>query len=113
MKKNFKRILKSCLQGARCTKPADPARAKQEAQIVYDAFQKGGFMGSDAVPTFMSTLCIRSPEHLHLVFDEYFNIAGHDIEKGVEKQLSGDTLKAFLTVIRTIKDPRKMWADTL
>ncbi len=56
-----------------------------------------GVWGTDE-SVFNSILVSRSYLHLRKVFVEYEGLVGHDLEKTIEKEFSGDIQKALLAL---------------
>ncbi|XP_072381455.1 annexin B11-like [Diabrotica undecimpunctata] len=107
----FKRLMVSLCNAARDeSNITDPERALQDAE----ALHKAGVLrlGTDE-STFITVLCQRSHAHLQLVFQEYQQITGHDIEKAVKNEFSGDSEDALLAIIRSIKNQAAFFAKYL
>lgn len=56
-----------------------------------------GKWGTDE-SVFNSILVTRSYQHLRKVFAEYEQLVGHDIEKTIKSEFSGDVCKAFVAL---------------
>ena len=54
-------------------------------------------MGTDEV-VFNRIFAAESIPQLKLTFDEYYKMTGHDIDKAIKKEMSGDVERAFLTI---------------
>ncbi len=54
-------------------------------------------LGTDEV-TFNRIFASESMLQLKLVFDEYYRLTGHDIEKAIRSEMSGFAEKAFLAI---------------
>lgn len=63
--------------------------------------------------TFNRIFAAESFAQLALVFSEYYRITGHDIDKAVKKEMSGDVERAFLAVARVARNPAAYWAKRL
>lgn len=51
----------------------------------------------------MTILCIRSYAQLRAIFKEYEAIAGHPIQEGLKKEFSGDLLRIFQSIGKTLQ----------
>lgn len=69
-------------------------------------------MGTDE-SIFNAILCQRNWAHLCAVFAEYERITGHDFEKAVKNEFSGDCEEGFLAIVRSIKDKATFFAKRL
>lgn len=76
----------------------DEDKAKQDAQILYDAGE--GCFGTDECE-FVRILCSRSFPQLQATFNAYKSLSGHDIEKAIKKEMSGDLEKACLAIAQS------------
>lgn len=54
-------------------------------------------MGTDEVK-FNQIFASESFAHLNLIFNEYYKMTGHDIEKAIRSEMSGDVETAFLAI---------------
>ncbi len=48
-----------------------------------------------------------------MIFDEYYKLTGHDIEKYIKSEMSGDVEMAFLAIARISKNPAAYFAERL
>jgi len=78
----------------------DIEAAKRDAKFLYD--QGEGKLGTNE-KAFIDILTQRSFPQLHTIADCYASIAGHTLEKGIAKEMSGNFKKA-LTVLMTPKE---------
>lgn len=91
----FKRLLVSLIAAHRSEALPNQQRAAVLAKELYDGGMKR--LGTDEV-TFNRIFASESIAQLRMVFDEYQRIAGHDIEKAIRSEMSGDVERAFLAV---------------
>lgn len=106
----FKRFLVSLITANRSTAPPDQARAGQLARELYEAGEKR--MGTNEME-FNRIFAMESFAQLRMIFAEYQRISGHDIEKAIKSEMSGDVERAFLAVARTARNPASYWAMRL
>jgi len=76
----------------------DEDLAAADAKRLYDAGE--GKWGTDEA-VFVDILTKRSRKHIHRVGKHYEQKAGHTLEKGLAKELSGDLLHLLLTFVQT------------
>ncbi|XP_015839106.1 annexin B9-like isoform X1 [Tribolium castaneum] len=108
---HFRRLMVAlCSAGRDESMVVDQAAAISEAQALYEAGE--GRWGTDE-STFNMILCQRNYEHLKMVFQEYHRISGHDIEKAIKKEFSGDIQDGLLAVVRSIKNQPAFFAKCL
>lgn len=69
-------------------------------------------MGTDE-STFNAILCQRNFSHLRCVFEDYQRVTGHDFEKAVKNEFSGDAEEGMLAIVRSIKDRSQFFARRL
>ena len=74
----FKRFLTSLSTAHRSEQPADPAKALQQAKELYEAGEKRA--GTNEV-TFNRIFAAESFAQLRAIFENYYRLTGHDIEK--------------------------------
>uniref|UniRef100_A0A674AU35 Annexin n=1 Tax=Salmo trutta TaxID=8032 RepID=A0A674AU35_SALTR len=85
---HFRRLLISLAQGNRDERETvDISVAKQDAQALYAAGENK--VGTDE-SKFNAILCSRSKSHLRAVFHEYQQMCGRDLEKSIDREMSGD-----------------------
>jgi annexin A7/11 len=106
----FKRFLTSLSTAHRSNAPADMNKAQQQAKELYEAGAKRA--GTNEV-TFNRIFAAESFEQLRATFDCYQRLTGHDIEKAIKSEMSGDVERAFLAVAQTAKNPALYWANRL
>lgn len=108
---HFRRLLVSLAQGNRDERETvDVSLAKQDAQSLYAAGENK--LGTDE-SKFNAILCARSKPHLRAVFMEYQKMCGRDIEKSIEREMSGDLESGMLAVVKCIKNTPGYFAERL
>lgn len=108
---HFKRLMVSlCTAGRDESMITNPQAAQADAQALLRAGELR--VGTDE-STFNMILCQRNYAQLRLVFDEYQRLTGHDIEKAVKHEFSGDIEDGLLAVIRSIKNQSAFFARRL
>uniref|UniRef100_A0A8C5NBU7 Annexin n=1 Tax=Gouania willdenowi TaxID=441366 RepID=A0A8C5NBU7_GOUWI len=80
------------------------------AQALYAAGEKK--LGTDE-SKFNAILCARSKAHLRTVFLEYQQMSGRDIEKSINREMSGDLESGMLAVVKCIKNTPGYFAERL
>jgi len=58
-------------------------------------------------------LCTRSFPQLNATFEAYTQISGHDIEKAIKKEFSGDLEKCCLAIVKSAKNKSSYYAECL
>jgi len=107
---DFRRILVSLAGAGREEKPVDEDVAKSDARALYDAGE--GAWGTDE-GTFNRIFASRSFPQLRATFLAYKKDRGQDIGTVIEKEMSGNLKKAFLTLVRYIQDPITYYSEVL
>ncbi|VDL61259.1 unnamed protein product [Hymenolepis diminuta] len=108
---HFQRLLVALLQGNRDECPTfDRKKAKQDAEELLAAGEKK--MGTDE-SKFNEILISRSNAHLRAVFQEYEKLSKKSIEEALKSEMSGDILRAFLSVVRSVQNKPNFFAKTL
>lgn len=69
-------------------------------------------LGTDE-STFNMVLCQRNYNQLRLIFEEYQRITGHDIEKAIKNEFSGDSEDGMLAIIRSVRNQAGFFAKKL
>ncbi|RNA43808.1 annexin B9-like isoform X1 [Brachionus plicatilis] len=106
----FRRFLVSLMASNRSDSPPDYQRAVQQAQALYQAGEKR--MGTNEVE-FNRIFASESYAQLRIIFEEYYKLTGHDIEKVLRKEMSGDVERAFLAIAQIAKNPQMYYANRL
>jgi len=107
---DFRRILLSLLSAGRSDAPAEQKMAENDAQKLYDAGE--GKWGTDE-SQFNMIFATRSFAQLKAMFIAYKKIDGTDFEKAIEKEMSKDLKRAYLTMVRWIRDPIQYYSEVL
>ncbi|XP_063929999.1 annexin B9-like isoform X3 [Zophobas morio] len=108
---HFKRLMVSlCSAGRDESMMTNPQTAAADAQALLRAGELR--FGTDE-STFNMILCQRNHAQLRLVFSEYQRLTGHDIEKAIKNEFSGDIEDGFLAVVRSIKNQAAYFAKAL
>lgn len=69
-------------------------------------------LGTDE-STFNAVLCQRNYCHLRAVFEEYERITGHEFEKAIKNEFSGDSEEGLLAIVRSVKDKAAFFAKRI
>jgi annexin A7/11 len=48
-----------------------------------------------------------------MIFEEYYKLTGHDIEKDIKSEMSGDVEMAFLAITQIVKNPAAYFAERI
>lgn len=108
---HFKRMMVSMCQGGRDESASvDIAKAKSEAQQLYQAGEKK--WGTDE-SKFNQIIAVRSYPQLRATFDEYVKISQRDIINSIEREMSGDLRDAFKAVVMCVRSRPKFFAERL
>uniref|UniRef100_A0A674AU81 Annexin n=1 Tax=Salmo trutta TaxID=8032 RepID=A0A674AU81_SALTR len=108
---HFRRLLISLAQGNRDERETvDISVAKQDAQALYAAGENK--VGTDE-SKFNAILCSRSKSHLRAVFHEYQQMCGRDLEKSIDREMSGDLESGMVAVVKCIKNTPAYFAERL
>jgi len=107
---DFRRILVSLVSADRDEKPVDEDLAKTDAQALYDAGE--GKWGTDE-GTFNRIFAGRSFPQLRATFLAYKKKTGQDMGTVIEKEMSKNLKKSFLTLVRYIQDPITYYTEVL
>ncbi|KAL1491916.1 hypothetical protein ABEB36_012437 [Hypothenemus hampei] len=107
----FKRLMVSlCNAGRDESMNVNLEAARADAQALLRAGELR--LGTDE-STFNAVLCQRNWAQLQLIFQEYERLTGHDIEKAIKNEFSGDAEDALLAVVRSIKNQAAFFAKYL
>jgi len=107
---HFKRILVSLATAARENKPVDEQLAVREAKALYEAGEDK--WGTDEA-TFNMVFATRSFPQIRATMRAYKKATGQDMAQVIEKEMSKDLKRAFLTLVHFIEDPITYYAEVL
>ncbi|XP_008198279.1 annexin B9 isoform X2 [Tribolium castaneum] len=108
---HFRRLMVSlCSAGRDESMQTNPQAATADAQALLRAGELQ--VGTDE-STFNMILCQRNHAQLRLIFEEYQRLTGHDIEKAIKNEFSGDIEEGLLAVVRSIKNQPAFFAKRL
>lgn len=92
----FKHLCVSLVQGSRDENTGvDEGAAGADAASLFEAGE--GQWGTES-SVFNQILCTRSYQQLRQIFLEYERMAGHDVEKAIKREFSGNVEKGFLSI---------------
>lgn len=107
----FRRLMVSlCNAGRDESMQTNTDAARADAQALLRAGELR--LGTDE-STFNAIFCQRNWAQLQLIFQEYQNLTGHDIEKAIKNEFSGEAEDALLAVVRSIKNQAAFFAKCL
>ncbi|XP_076253639.1 annexin B11-like isoform X3 [Rhynchophorus ferrugineus] len=107
----FKRLMVSLCNACRDeSMMVNPETARADAQALLRAGELQ--LGTDE-STFNMVLCQRNWAQLQLIFQEYYNLTGHDIEQAIKNEFSGNSEDGLLAIIRSIKNQAAFFAKCL
>ncbi|XP_019866582.1 annexin B11 isoform X2 [Aethina tumida] len=107
----FKRLMVSlCNAGRDESYAVNPQQATADAQALLRAGELR--LGTDE-STFNMILCQRNYAQLQCIFQEYQRLTGHDIEKAIKSEFSGDAEEGLLAVVRSVKNQAAFFAKRL
>jgi hypothetical protein len=108
---HFKRLLVSLLQANRDeTTNVDAALAESEAKALHEAGEKK--WGTDE-SRFNQVLAVRNVRQLCATFDAYARLSKYDIERSIEREMSGDLRAGMLAVVQCIRARENFFANRL
>jgi annexin A7/11 len=108
---DFRRLLVSmCAAGRDETGRVDAGKARQDADKLYRAGEKR--LGTDEA-TFNAILSSQNFNQLNAMFQEYRKSTGHEIERALESEFSGDILSGWKTVVKCVKNRPQFFAEKL
>ncbi|XP_028036017.1 annexin B10 isoform X3 [Bombyx mandarina] len=112
---DFRRLLTlivvSGAKGARADEaPADPERARELAQELYDAGEAK--WGTDE-EVFNRILAHESFAQLRQIFEEYKNIAGRTVEQAIKAEIDGELKDALSAIVECVQNASSWFATRL
>lgn len=108
---DFGKALITLAEGKRDeSKNADAAKAKADAQTLYEAGEKK--WGTDE-SKFIDILCHRSVPQLRQTLVEYKNLSGKTLQQSIESEMSGDLEKVLVAVVKCVKSVPIYMAELL
>ena len=108
---HFKKFLTSLLQANRDESTnVDYGKARADADALYKAGEKR--WGTDEA-RFNAIFASRSYAQLRAIFNEYAKISKYDIEKSVEREMSGDLKNAMTTLVQCVRNTPGYFATKL
>ncbi|XP_054841201.1 annexin A13 [Eublepharis macularius] len=108
---SLRKILLSVLQANREEgMEINDGLAQNDAKDLYEAGE--GRWGTDE-SAFNSILAQRNYMQLRATFEAYKRLTGKDIEDSIKSETSGDLEKAYLTLVRCVKDCQEYFAARL
>jgi len=107
---HFKRILVSLATAGRENKPVDEDLANKEAKALYEAGEAK--WGTDE-ETFNLVFAARSFPQIRATMRAYKKHTGQEMAKVIEKEMSDDLKRAYLTLIHYIEDPITYFSEVL
>ncbi|XP_065838217.1 annexin A7-like [Oscarella lobularis] len=108
---HFRRLLVSLLQANRDTGTAvDADLARKEASDLYEAGV--AHWGTDE-SVFNKVMASRNYAQLRATFQAYKELAGHDMIKAIEKEMSGDVESGFKAIVKVVMDTPGYFAERL
>ncbi|KAK9889676.1 hypothetical protein WA026_007055 [Henosepilachna vigintioctopunctata] len=107
----FKRLMVSLCNAARDeSMMTDPEQAYHDAQQLLRAGELR--LGTDE-STFNMILCQRNFAQLRIIFDKYQQLTGHDIEKAIKNEFSGNSEDSLLAIVRAVRNKPAFFAKCL
>lgn len=108
---DLKRVMVSVMSANRPENViVNPEKARAQAQELVNA--GAACWGTDEV-AFVSILCCNSFEQVRAVCYEYKALTGRDIMQDIESEMSGDTKRAMLAIVKSIFNTPLYYAECL
>ncbi|CDI98574.1 annexin [Echinococcus multilocularis] len=102
-------VLVALLQGKRETAFIQ-AQVNKDAEALYTGGEKK--LGTDE-SLFTRILVTRSFKSIRAINEAYKKLAGHDLLRAIEKETSGDYMRALITIVKTAVNKNECIADIL
>ncbi|KAM7536218.1 hypothetical protein Aperf_G00000095737 [Anoplocephala perfoliata] len=102
-------VLVAILQGKRETAFIEN-QVQEDAETLYKGGEK--ILGTDE-SVFTRILVTRSFKSIRAINEAYKELAGHDLLKAIEKETSGDYMRALITIVKTAINKNECLADIL
>ncbi|GMR44121.1 hypothetical protein PMAYCL1PPCAC_14316 [Pristionchus mayeri] len=109
----FKDLLVALVSGSKDGGHATNDAAAHDDAVRLFADGKGKFKGTKEGSYFLQILGTQNMYQLRKVFAEFEKLSGQNIEKIIEKEFSGDTKNAYLTIVRATVNKQKFFAMQL
>lgn len=109
---DFEKLLVALVKVKR---PADARVSREAAHVDAQTLHKAGekkFLGTDE-DRFIEIFTQRSRAHLKVVFEEYATISDYDIERSIDREMSGDLEKALVAIVNWVRGPGDFFAEKL
>lgn len=108
---HFKRLMVSLLQANRDESgKTDPAAALTDAQALYNAGEAK--WGTDE-SKFNQILNTRNYDQLQLILEEYRKISKYDLERSIEREMSGDLKHGMIAIVKASRARPEFFAEKL
>lgn len=108
---HLKRILVSLVQASHDESgKVDQAKAAEQAAQLLAAGEKK--IGTDE-SAFNRIFMTSSKAQINAILAEYRKISGYDLERVIEKEMSGDLEDAYINLIQGVRSPAKLFAKLL
>ncbi|KAL1451343.1 hypothetical protein WDU94_005730 [Cyamophila willieti] len=108
---HFKKLLISIAQGRRDeNQSVDKRAAMEDAQKLYKA---GELQWGTDESTFNAILVSRSYAHLDEVFKEYVRLTGHDLDKAIGAEFSGNIKEGLKNIFKVVQSKTEYFAEQL
>ncbi|CAL8091814.1 unnamed protein product [Calicophoron daubneyi] len=108
---HFRRIMVTLVQAKRDESiSVNWKAAYQDAKTLFNAGEE--IIGTDE-SVFNQILGTKSPAHIRAVIEEYSKISEKGLEEILKSEMSGDTLRSFLAILRVMENKPRFFATQL